>query len=111
MVSKKRAGKIQLTIGIIFLVIGIAGFIYCISFLNNLSLKYGYVDKQLIDETYSDYSAESKTIISMIYIDTRLSSFSAIYSSGLSASVILIAVSLMFIIQGMINKSEGKNVR
>ena len=84
MVTKKKIGKIQLIIGIIVLIIGIIGLIY----------------------SGDRFAEELVRNISFDFGGTIMASF---IMSVLSTSIILIILSLMFITQGLLNKSENQN--
>lgn len=115
MVSKKTIGKIQFIIGIIILVIGILGLVYSIEkYLDlNETLNSASLSEQQ-KESMENVSEEFKALINLNSANIKISSISLKYSLVfplMSTSIILIILSLIFITQGLLNKSGNQNAQ
>jgi len=111
--NKKTIAKIQIVLGIIFLLASIVGFAYLGIIQNtkerDLSNFWSSIEVEGLKD--KNYSMESKLIIAGNYVNdyyTLNNQFSNIFFSTLSTSIILIVISLFFITQGIINLNEKK---
>jgi hypothetical protein len=98
--KKETIGKVQLWIGIILLIVGIAGLVWSLETfkevnrsMNNPDFSKGETD----EETYMSFNLWT-SVLSLKY-DLLLTKF--------STSIITIFISILFITQGLANKGEG----
>ena len=90
MVKKNKIGKFQFWFGIVILVVAIGGFIISAIYFKNISM-------------LSPYSNE---LIDLVSVSTAISARSNIFVIFMLSSLIGFFTSILFITQGMINKSE-----
>lgn len=96
--EKKTTGKVQIVIGIILLIGGIIGLIYALSLTDNVK------SIMAMDDTTNNYSLGEKVAIKYSATNIILT-----VEVGLaSTSVLTLFLSLLFITQGLANKSEQK---
>ena len=109
MVRKKTIGKVQLAIGIIVLLVGIFGLVYS---YNNLGWAIDISGPNYDIEEAKSYSNETQAMLRMdsLSLNVMMSSTKILSVFFLaSTSIILIILSLMFITQGLLNKSGNQN--
>jgi len=94
MVKKETVGKIQLWIGVILLIIGIFGAFFVYNFSNSV-VKAKASDNQVSDPVLYNLDNIEEEMIYLSYINWYIYSF------------ITIALSILFITQGLANKSEN----
>lgn len=96
--NKETIGKVQLWIGIILLIVGIVGVIVSISTINShQSDNYGVLDSE------DDFAKLKNSILNSQSISTYTLAGLII---GLT-SILTVFLSLLFITQGIANKSEN----
>jgi len=112
MLKRKTIGKIQLILGIIILLIGLAGIVYC------YAMYHQFIDKEskAMQEGWAqafnytkNFSNETRYIatfdmISMYKEDIRY--LTEIFIIGLGFIVLLIIVSLILVLEGLANISD-----
>lgn len=116
MVGKKTIGNIQLIIGIIVLVLGVVGIVTSIIWTKDLSSSFhegtGFLEEQTRQEC-TECSEPEIEIIVLEKVNMKFSQMSFVMSpiSNLGAvSILFILISLLFITQGLLNKSGNQNV-
>ncbi|MBP6857563.1 hypothetical protein KBC25_04015 [Candidatus Pacearchaeota archaeon] len=95
--KKQTIGKVQLWIGIILLIVGIIGVIASIVLLKNTF-------NSNINTEFIEDDIEKATYIT-IFANKRLTYITLESSIGIG-SIITMFISLLFITQGLVNKSE-----
>ena len=105
MIKKKTIGKIQLVIGIALVIISIIVGIYYYSWYNEQKTLYSVIPtiEQIIDEPYSNENV-------LFYFNNLNAEYNLreILFSGLSLTIILLAISTMLVLEGLVNISGDK---
>ncbi len=111
--SKRKIGKAQLIIGIIVLILGIAGLITSWIWFNNVNDRFmKSLGDNSLDQVKEDCSKCSDVEISIVALEkvnlefSRLSSLVSAISNLAVLSILFILISLLFITQGLANSSE-----
>lgn len=108
--NKRKVGKIQIGLGIIFIIITVAGILYGINYMrNNVNSAFETFD---IDKTdFGGASNESKltavTFSAEMIMAQKVLNVQ-FYSWLIVGSVIIVALSSILILEGIINISEQK---
>ena len=111
--SKRKIGKAQLIIGIIVLILGIAGLITSWIWFDNGNERFmRSLEDNSLDQVKEDCLECSDVEINIVALErvnlevSLLSSLASAITSLAVLSILFILISLLFITQGLVNSSE-----
>ena len=114
MLKRKTVGKIQLVLGIIILLIGLAGIICCYAMYNQFIDKESKAMQEGLAQAFDytkNFPNDTRYIANLASIDMgvgKIAFWTEELTIGMGFSIVTIILSLILVLEGLANISEKK---